>query len=486
MSQDAAYSRPEASAVRLGDFAPDRHLFIGKRVLLTGEPKGLETENGKDCLLNSLQLLIRISSNVSVCLPSTEPELGDKCRALADTLAFGGPVQFSSKTPALEHYDAILNIGSRTCADLPWTTINSNGWTARVSSGPTNLPPESHETNPVTALAAATLGVGEVFKRLIALKPERGLLFDDLAFNLYRYCCAEGDSGPRLPSTLPIDLLIVGAGAIGNGIVHLLGRLPTTGRVCIVDEQEFRPENLGTCLLLGPSHIGVNKAVVAATSLNARLDAKAFPEDLTAFRSRLGVGVPYPQVVVNALDSIEARHAVQALWPDVIIDGAISDFGCQVSRHPWGKDIACLICLFRRPSGEPAERFAAKVTGLREGRIAAATERVTDQDVQSAPAEKRGWLGERLGRPICSVVQEAVARQIAGEEQRKDFQPSVPFVACLSASMVVAELVKLISGWPTPLEPRFQLDVLRASSPKLGVKVVRRREPSGFGRSNGP
>lgn len=34
---------------------------------------------------------------------------------------------------------------------------------------------------------------------------------------------------------------------------------------------------------------------------------------------------------------------LQALWPDLVIDGAIRDFGCQVSRHPWDDDTACLI-----------------------------------------------------------------------------------------------------------------------------------------------
>ena len=59
-----------------------------------------------------------------------------------------------------------------------------------------------------------------------------------------------------------------------------------------------------------------------------------------------------PAVVLNGLDNIPGRHQVQrATWPDVIVDGAIGDFTCQVSRHPWPDDIACLMCLFREPSG---------------------------------------------------------------------------------------------------------------------------------------
>ena len=44
----------------------------------------------------------------------------------------------------------------------------------------------------------------------------------------------------------------------------------------------------------------------------------------------------YPAVVVNGLDNIDVRHEVQrALWPDIVIDGAIGDFSYQVSSHPW-------------------------------------------------------------------------------------------------------------------------------------------------------
>jgi hypothetical protein len=38
---------------------------------------------------------------------------------------------------------------------------------------------------------------------------------------------------------------------------------------------------------------------------------------------------------------------------------------CQVSRHPWPDDVACLICLFRKPEeGKSAEQVQHEVTGL--------------------------------------------------------------------------------------------------------------------------
>jgi hypothetical protein len=196
------------------------------------------------------------------------------------------------------------------------------------------------------------------------------------------------------------------------------------------------------------------------------------------FAERLGQEIHHPRVVLAGLDNIEARHAVQDLWPDVVIDGATGDFGCQVSLHPWGEDVACLRCLFRHPGGEPAEDIASRATGLRAARTRAAEELLTEEDVLAAPHDKQHWLRQRVGRPICSVVQEGVAQVLSEEKQRDDFAPSVPFVACLSASMAVGELVKFAAGWSTPLEPRFQFDVLRG--PASGQFYPQERRPDCF------
>jgi hypothetical protein len=102
---------------------------------------------------------------------------------------------------------------------------------------------------------------------------------------------------------------------------------------------------------------------------------------------------------------------------------------------------------------------------------------VTEVDIVEAPMEKQRWLRERIGHQICSVIQEAVAQQLSEEQHRQGFAPSVPFVASLSASMVVTELIKYNAGW-TPsntLEPRFQCDVLCGPAHGFAVPQERRR-----------
>jgi molybdopterin/thiamine biosynthesis adenylyltransferase len=476
MADDLRFSRPASAAARLGDLAPDCHRFVDKRVLLTGEPATLATANGRECLLNGLGLLVRVCPDLTVALPPGAGALLQECRRLADRIAFGRAVELPAEAPNLDRFDAVLSVGTEARPGLPWTVINSDGWLARVSSGGTSLPAASGRANPVGALAAACLGVADVFKRLIRLKEGRGRPFDGLTFSLHSYRCGEDNPGPALPADLPLDLLLVGAGAIGNGIVHLLSRLPASGRAWIVDAQTFQEENLGTCLLIGPQDLGTPKAAFAERVLCGRLRARGFHEGLAMFQARLGAEVPYPRLVVTGLDNIDARHEAQALWPDVIIDGAIGDFPCQVSRHRWGEDGACLICLFRHPPGPAAEAVASRATGLSPARVQQAEAAVTDDDVRAAPADRQEWLRERLGRQICSVVQEGVAQQISQDGQRRGFAPSVPFVACLSACMVVAELVKVAAGWATALETRFQFDSLRGPASGEMIPQEKRRD----------
>ncbi len=210
--------------------------------------------------------------------------------------------------------------------------------------------------------------------------------------------------------------------------------------------------------------------------LAGRLRAKGFNEELAGFRQRLGVELPIPRVIVTGLDNIEARHEAQALWPDLILDGAIGDFPCQVSRHRWGEDSACLACLFRQPHGAAAETVASLATGLSISRLQQAEDAITEDDVHAAPPDHQEWLRQRIGRQICSVVREGVAKQISQEEQRKGFAPSAPFVAGLSACMVVAELVKFSTGLTTELDTRYQFDALRGPAFGSMIPQERRRD----------
>ncbi len=472
-TSDRAYRRPSATAAGLSADAFDAHRFLDKRVVVTGDSFVL-SPNGRACLSYATHLVAKICRNVSISLPGPAADYLEEARILAVNAAIGAPISVDGSTPDPSEFDAILSLSRRPIQHHRATTINSNGWLCRVGNSAQALEGPIDQFNPIGALAAASLGCSEVFKRLISLKTERGRRIDALTFSIFSYRCGSADSGPPLPTEIPLDLGLVGLGAIGNATATLLADLPVSGRALAIDHDFFEEANLATCLSIGPSDLGSSKAEFTRFLLSERMEVLPFTEPIQRVSERFGVSLRFPTTFADGLHDIESRTFVQGLWPDLVVDGAMGDPAlAQVSVHPWGPDVGCLKCLFREPTGEPAEAIQFRATGLRRERVAQADSMVTSEDVADAPDGRKDWLRDRVGRPVCSVIAEGVAEEMSQSRQRSEFRPAVPFVATMSAAMVVGEVVRRAMGLPSPLEPRYQLDLLQG--PQRGQMVPQTR-----------
>jgi hypothetical protein len=241
--------------------------------------------------------------------------------------------------------------------------------------------------------------------------------------------------------------------------VYLLSVLPVIGNLVAVDRQVFQVENWGTCFAIGPRELGMAKAEWASGVLRSRLTTGWLRGSVEDYAAKCGKALPFPRLVLNGLDNIPARRAVQGLWPDQIIDGAIGPTLCEVTLHPWDGDFSCLRCDFEETTIDALE-IQIRSTGLHAARIAEPSAVVGTADIDGAPADRREWLRSRHGKPICSVVSEGVLAALSAESQTEGFEPSAPFVACLSACMVVGEMVRHCAGWRPVLETGFQFDSL--------------------------
>ena len=472
-STGRAYQRPIAAANALAADAVDSHRFLDKRVLVTGDSFVL-TANGGACLDYTTRLVSKICRNVTVSLPGPASGRISEARELAAKLAIGAPIAVNDSVPDPTDFDAILSVSRRPFVHHRSTSINSNGWLCRIGSLEQALDRPVDQYNPIGALAAASIGCSEVFKRLIALKPERGLPIRALSFSLFTYSCGSTDPGPPLPSAIPLDIGLVGLGAIGNATATLLAGLPVSGRALAIDFDMFEDVNLSTCLAIGPAELGRPKAEFTQLLLSGRLDVIPLVEKVQRTSERFNGSLRPPRIFVNGLDDIEPRHFVQGMWPDLVVDGAMGGSSlAQVSIHPWTADVACLKCMFREAQGEPAESVQVRATGLRPERVVDVDSPVTVQDVSDAPEGRKSWLRERLGHPVCSVIEEGVADDLSQSRQRADFRPAVPFVATLSASMIVGELIRASLGHSSPLAPRFQVDLFQG--PQHGQLIPQTR-----------
>jgi hypothetical protein len=450
----------------LGVDAPESKGFVDKPVLLTGEPEVLATENGQEVFRTAVMLLVRMTSDLTVDIAAHPSR--DSVRDLVKRFQIH-KVAVVENAGSLDRFACVLNVGTRTTAGSPTIAVNSHGWLVRVTAQGVPISSDCSQTNAVGACAAACFGVSEVFKILIGLKPGRGEPLKGYEYSLWAYC-SSANPGPALSPLRNEPMLLVGAGAIGNGVVHLLRALGIMGVSHVIDQQRFKKENLGTCLLMTPQDIGHSKAVVLSQLLPG---AKAFEGSITDFKTQLGAEVDVPEIVLTGLDNVGARREIQQIWPALIIDGAIGPVSCEATLHPWGPDLSCLMCDFEEPS-HSALASQSFLTGISEERIQDASAIIDTSDVEAAPETRKAWLRARIGKDVCSVVSDAELEKLATDKQDPQFRPSVPFVACLSSAMMITELVRYLGNAPQELATGFQYDVL--VGPHNGIRKNHERK----------
>lgn len=447
---DTRFSRTLGVAKKLVGQELNADYVYSKSVILTGESAALSTENGKWCFVDALRLLCRVVGHLTVVLPAVSPEFQSEVRQLCENLWSKNPIVFLDRatSPDFEAAAAVLNIGYTAEASRSWTSINSNGWVARVTSGTQSLPDSCAQPNPIAALMAASLGVTEVFKRVFEVSEEVAPLLEMVEFSLYELSTDPTNIGPELPSVIAIpDAVLFGAGAIGNAIALVLSQLPITGRLHVVDKQKFANENLETCSQTErKGWIGEPKAERLALWLkeNSRLDATGqmnLIADAVSTREFKALAV---DLVLNGLDDVQARHDAQMLWPAIIVDGGINEVGAAVVQHRlFQPTMACLLCSFKLPE-ENVQEMQRKVTGLAASSLLEQNRQITDEDVARADANSQPWLREMVKkkRTVCSVISEALVE--LGVNAEDGFQPSAPFVAAAAAALVVGEAIKAL------------------------------------------
>jgi hypothetical protein len=458
----AALNRIVSSAAALGGNARAADRFLQKHVLLTADTRALMTGNGRTCFEAALHLLIRTCSSVAVQAPTEMHDwLIDLLAAHAEhPLASHRHLVQPDESLVVRHFDAVLHVGDEPAAHTHLTTIHSDGWIMRLASDAPPVPMTADKPNALGAIGAAAFGAAEVFKRLVEVRPERGPLHSRLEFSLWDYSTEPMENGAGLPEVLDLSILIAGLGAIGSAIAYVLKRLPATGIAWLVDPQQYGEENLGTSIALDQYGLTEDKVAFIGRYLGPQFESVPHPYDLRTAQSKYNASRTRPGTLLGALDKIPSRHDLQDFWPDLILDGALSaSFACQVSRWRYGENTGCLRCQFVEPELDSVATAAA-ATGLARHRISDAHSPVNAADVAAAPEAHRERLTAAIGRPICSVVQEGMLEYLSGRKAAQRVAPSVPFVAVLSAVMVVGELIKQQIPSAPLLRDAFHFDVL--------------------------
>lgn len=217
--------------------------------------------------------------------------------------------------------------------------------------------------------------------------------------------------------------------------------MPADGALLAADCQKFGLENRATYAIgtTADAAAGISKTELAARVLT-RFDVAQFPYPLSRLLAAVDGGdIPWPSLVLTALDTPEARREAQRLWPERLIDGATGDTMVGLHDHRAGHD-PCMRCLFPErhdlPSG--TEHLATEL-GIAPEVLADGDRPLEASDLLGLPEDQQRRLRPQLGKPICGLVRAlGLTTADAG-----GFMPSAPFIslqaACLSVGRLLAD-----------------------------------------------
>lgn len=340
----------------------------------------------------------------------------------------------------------------------PVIFVGSDGWTALLSrSGPVG---SGGSANPFGAGAAACLAAANVFRSVFADQLPGGNLDDAVTLSMLGYERRHEDGDGDIGRVDLGEAHLVGLGAIGNGAVWALSRIPgLNGTLHLVDHEVVDLSNLQRYILPGQAEVDVSKVDVAASAF-ASGTLKIVPH-----RKRWDTYVAdrndwrFDRVAV-ALDTAEDRVAVQGALPRWIVNAWTREVDLGVSRHAFLDDAkACLACLYL-PDGKvkDEDEKVAEELGMPEARMDVRHMLHTNQPVETGFIER---VAQALGVPSAPLL------AFAGQPLRTFYQGAIcggavfkltgggrpvkavvpmSFQSALAGIMLAADLVKHAAG----------------------------------------
>jgi hypothetical protein len=229
--------------------------------------------------------------------------------------------------------------------------IDASGWLASVSNlRPTGLP-TSEDRNCLGAIAAACLGVAQVFKLAVEM-PSTQYLREGI-LDVFRLNWSQDSRQAPWPADLNIgSVLMVGAGSVGSSAAYCMRLSGLAGTISVVDKDSVKVENFNRSPVFERRTVGIPKAAAVADFLTgSALSATAVPlwwDEFVRQRERSSFDF---DIWLPLANEFGVRLAMQHNVPPLMIHASTtSNWGVNHGRHVPGRD-DCL-----------ADRFPAEVS----------------------------------------------------------------------------------------------------------------------------
>ncbi len=274
----------------------------------------------------------------------------------------------------------------------PEVFVAAHGWNVLVDTdGPTSPLPAV----PAAALAAAALGMGELFRTVFSdclggrarKGPQPGI------WNLVTQTARWEEVPPPAGAADLGRFFLAGAGAIGQAVVETFRHVPASGTLVVVDPENVELSNLQRYVLARDSDVKKRKTHLVRRMLK---DTQIAVEEVHAAWGAVDAAGPHGSVVLVAVDSAEVRIGIQASLPGRVYNAWTQPADLGWSRHEAFGQQPCLACLYWP-------------TGLRPNR-----HQVIARALGQPDARVLGYLLDAIpvGAPLApAVVQRLVQRQ---------------------------------------------------------------------------
>jgi molybdopterin/thiamine biosynthesis adenylyltransferase len=451
-----------------GILAPPASAKSG-RILIAIESRMAETKAGQDALWMLANLLCRQFKLVAgitldvpplvALLPRVAP-FGDAA-TIKETIAncvrqvAGTHVVLAdiADDPSAQH-DIEIFVGrpgepSRAAVRL---VLFADGW--RIYLGKSSKVPDLLPQSSVTIgpYMAACFAAGEVFKRLRVMKVGKGEFIGDptdLFLSVWSGQKATSwnalEDGPEDVSFAFPPFYFAGAGAVAEAAALALTGIPdATGYATTIDPDslDLTNDNRYSISTLGDDK--EPKAAFLADFLKSRgFGQYSYPGPWQQYINRQGRNPNRPdlavlernyryRLILSCVDDNGARHAIQNVWPDMIIGGSTFGLVAKATTYDMRGEQLCLKCYNPVIDRNVLVRERLKQAHAMNDKERAELFRSLDLDPARANAH--------LHNPECGQLSEADLDRFA----RGEPMMSVGFVSVASGVLLAAQLVRLI------------------------------------------
>lgn len=360
----------------------------------------------------------------------------------------------------------------------------SDGWRALLSqSAPVKIGTTS---NPFGAGASACFAAANVFRYVFAKQLVCGELDESIDLSILDY--RQGmEGGPSLPATIDLgESYLAGLGAIGNGAIWALARLPGLGGTLhVVDHDAVDLSNLQRYVMTTQKDLKKQKADWAK-SLLKRAGLRVKAHDL-----KWGVYVgtlenrTFERVAV-ALDTAADRIALQSSLPKWIVNAWTQETDLGISRHEFGNEGPCLACLYM-PKGtvKSEDETIAEELRLPEAKqqvreLLQTNQGVPEEFVQRVAtafdvlfSELQPFVGQPLRTFHQTTICGGMMINLTGGSKPGAAGVPMAFQSALAGVGLAADFVKHAIGLPVPRSLNTRINLLRPLAAILGDPSAR-------------